>query len=39
MTRVKDQAMTTNELILTEGAAARSEKTAEVMRRFNNAFL
>ena len=39
MTRVKDQAMTTNELILTEGAAARSEKTAEVMRRFNDAFL
>ena len=39
MITTKDQIMTTNELILTEAAAAQSEKTAEVMRRFNDAFL
>jgi hypothetical protein len=38
-TMTKDQAMTANELILTTAAATQSEKTAEVMRRFNNAFL
>ena len=31
--------MTTNELILTDAAATQSEKTAEIMRRFNDAFL
>jgi ketosteroid isomerase-like protein len=31
--------MTTNEVILTPAALAQSEKTAEIMRRFNDAFL